>query len=47
MNMVAKIVEKSGFQNNFEKFWLRKISIQVILNTSRNPFNPEDWCQDP
>ena len=32
MNMVAKIVEKSGFQNNFEKFWLRKISIQVILN---------------
>ena len=33
MNRVGWIVEKSGFQKNFEKFWLRKFSIQVILDT--------------
>ena len=33
MNRVAWTVEKSGFQKNFEKFWLRKFSIQVILDT--------------
>ena len=35
MNRVAWIVEKSGFQKNFEKFWLKKFSIQVCLESSR------------
>ena len=37
-------VEKSGFQKNFEKFWLRKFSVRVILytylfDTRCNPFD--------
>ena len=33
MIRVAWIVEKSGFQKNFEKFWLRKFSVRFILDT--------------
>ena len=33
MIRVTWIVEKSGFQNNFEKFCLRKFLVRVILDT--------------
>ena len=31
-------VEKSGFQINFEKFWLIKYSVRVILDTQSSRF---------
>ena len=33
MNRVPLNEEKSGFQKNFEKNWLRKFSVRVILDT--------------